>query len=160
MSNDALERLKNRQRPTVKTRDASLTSSSLDISIPRYLDKEDSEQLERRSSAAEGESQSALAMQISSSLDISTSGKGENYLKTKQSTLRLEIGISDRLSQLCKDNGISREVFIEALFQYYQADVEAWQQILSEAKKRADYRLEIANRKRAQSMMKRFNPSP
>ena len=160
MSNDALERLKNRQRPTVKTRDASLTSRSADTSMSRCLDSEMSEQLEGRKPSTEGESSSGPPIQLSSSLDSSTSGLAENSLKTKQSTLRLEIGISESLSQLCKDNGISREVFIEALFQYYQADGEAWQQILTEAKKRADYRLEIANRKRAQSMMKRFNPSP
>ena len=36
MSEDALERLKQRQRPSVPTRDASLTSSSPDISTSRY----------------------------------------------------------------------------------------------------------------------------
>jgi hypothetical protein len=38
--NDALARLRNRQRPTVPNRDASLTSGSEDISTSRNQDSE------------------------------------------------------------------------------------------------------------------------
>lgn len=124
MSDDALERLKKRQRPNVPQRDATLTSGSVDTSIPGYLDK-----------------------QVSRKLD---------ELKTKQSTLRLEAEISDRLMEACQVNGISREVLIEALFQHYQADEQAWSAILAEAKRRAEVRVQIANMKRAKSMMQRF----
>lgn len=77
-------------------------------------------------------------------------------LKTKQSTLRLEAEISDRLMEACQVNGISREVLIEALFQHYEADEQAWSAILAEAKRRAEVRVQIANMKRAKSMMQRF----
>jgi hypothetical protein len=155
MSNDALERLKNRSRPTVKSRDASLISSSLDTSTSRHPDNEVSDSLDSQSSHVVEEN---ADFRPSPQRKDTTTKKSEQGLKTKQSTLRLEIGISARLSQICQDNSISREVFLEALLEYYQATPEIWQSILTEAKKRAEYRLEIANRKRAQSMMKRFNP--
>lgn len=124
MSNDALERLKQRQRPTVPIRDASLTSESVDTSISRHI--------ELKQPQIQGE------------------------LITKQSTLRLEAQLSDRLSAVCRDNGISREVFIEALFQYYESNPQEWQAILTEAKSRGEQRQQVANFRRAQSMMERF----
>jgi hypothetical protein len=126
MSNDALERLKQRQRPTVKSRDASLISSSTDISTSRYQDTQ-------------------------KSLDPA------EPLKTKQTTLRLEVGLSERLSEVCQANGISREVFLEALFEHYETEREARQEILAEAQKKASHRMQIANLKRARSMMQRFS---
>ena len=132
MSDDALERLKTRKRPSVQSRDASLTSGSIDNSVP-------------------------------SSIDISTSRyqdkaiPGTLEIQTKQTTLRLEAGISDRLIAVTRKNGISREVLIEAVFEHYEADPQAWGEILAEAKKRAEQRTKLANIKRAKSMMQRFS---
>ena len=126
MSNDALERLKKRQRPNVPSRDASLSSPSQDISTSRYQDTQ-------------------------------ISGKQPEQLLTKQSTLRLEASLSQRLSEVCQDNGLSREVLIEALFEHYSNDSEAWQAILAEAKRRGERRMQMANLKRAKSMMQRFS---
>ena len=138
MSDDALERLKKRPRPSVPSRDASI-SASADISTSGY--------------------------QESPSVDISTSGYQENQvsrqepeeLLTKQSTLRLEASLSQRLSEVCQNNGISREVLIEALFEHYSNDDQAWQAILMEAKRRGERRMIVANIKRAKSMMQRFS---
>jgi hypothetical protein len=127
MSNDALERLKNRNRPVVKSRDTSLKKSP-DISISRNLEERKPE-------------------------------KQDILLKTKQTTLRLEERVSKELSELCQENGFCREVFIEALIEYYQKHSQELKEVISEANKKADLRMEIANKKRAQSMMKRFNPS-
>ncbi len=133
MSNDALERLKKRQRPNVPSRDASLSSPSQDISTSRYQDT-----------------------QISGDQDTQISGKQPEQLLTKQSTLRLEASLSQHLSEVCQDNGLSREVLIEALFEHYSNDPEAWQAILAEAKRRGERRMQMANLKRAKSMMQRF----
>ena len=137
---DALERLKNRSRPIVPDRDASLSPSSVtstiqDISTSGILDS-----LESRVSDA----------RIPSSQEI------EQSLQTKQSTLRLEVGVSDRLQDLCRENGICREVLIEAMFGYCEANTEALQAVLAEAKVKNDHRQQIANQKRAKSMMQRF----
>jgi hypothetical protein len=134
MSNDALERLKKRQRPNVPSRDASLSSPSQDISTSRYQDT-----------------------QISGDQDTQISGKQPEQLLTKQSTLRLEASLSQHLSEVCQDNGLSREVLIEALFEHYSNDSEAWQAILAEAKRRGERRMQMANLKRAKSMMQRFS---
>ncbi|AFZ15714.1 hypothetical protein Cri9333_4959 (plasmid) [Crinalium epipsammum PCC 9333] len=125
MSDDALERLKTRKRPSVQSRDASLISSSVDISTSRYQE---------------------------------TVIPGNREIQTKQTTLRLEAGISDRLMAVTRKNGISREVLIEAVFEHYEADPQAWGEILAEAKKRAEQRTKLANIKRAKSMMQRFSP--
>ena len=135
MSNDALERLKNRNRPVVKSRDTSL-KGSLDISTSRNLDNS-----------------------IAGKQNISNSGKQDISLKTKQTTLRLEERVSKELSQICKESGFCREVFLEALIEYYQNHSQELEEVLTEARKKADLRMEIANQKRAKSMMKRFNPS-
>src|SRR4028119_2508472 len=124
MSNDALERLKNRQRPNVPNRDTSL-SPSVDISTSGYQENQVSRQ-------------------------------EPEQLLTKQSTLRLEASLSQRLSEVCQNNGISREVLIEALFEHYSNDHQAWQAILAEAKRRGEHRMQVANIKRAKSMMQRF----
>lgn len=153
MSNDALERLKQRQRPTVPMRDASLVSESFDTSIPVNIDTSIPKNLEIQ------ESQSFQAVEDTSTSRYLEVKKSQNLLEqiqTKQSTLRLEAQLSDRLSTVCRENGISREVLLEALFQHYESEPKAWKKILDEAKRRGDVRQQLANFKRAQSMMQRF----
>jgi hypothetical protein len=135
---DALERLKSRNRPTVPNRDASLTPaipSTQDISTSRNLDSQVSTNVEAQKSAIQDTVQS---------------------LETKQTTLRLEQGMSDRLQSFCRENDICREVLIEAMFEYCEANSEALQAVLAEAKGKNDHRQQIANQKRAKSMMQRF----
>jgi hypothetical protein len=142
---DALERLRNRNRPTVPTRDASLISAapappastppstiSFDISTSRYPDSE-------VSTVPEAKPQ-----------------ESEPPLQTKQSTMRLEQGLSDRLQEVCRENSISREVLIEALFEYGEAHPDVLKAVLSQAKLKNEHRQQIANLKRAKSMMEKF----
>jgi hypothetical protein len=90
-------------------------------------------------------------------LDKPISGNPPEQLLTKPSTLRLEANLSQRLSEVCQDNSISREVLIEALFEHYSNDPEAWKAILASAKERGKRRMLLANLKRAKSMMQRFS---
>ncbi len=144
---DALDRLRNRPRPTVPSRDASLMPSapvtppstvSFDIVTSRYPD-----------------SQAAMspdAPAARSSQPIAP----EPQLVTKQSTMRLEQGLSDRLQAVCRDNGLSREVLIEALFEYGESHPEIMEAVLTVAKTKNEQRQQIANQKRAKSMMQKF----
>lgn len=136
---DALERLKNRNRPSVPSRDTSLTVatsfSSQDISISRNLEIE--------------------AVTTPEEQKFGLSGN-EQPLQTKQSTLRLEIGVSDRLQNLCRENAICREVLIEAMFEYCEESSEVLQTVLTKAKGKNEHRQQLANQKRAKSMMQRF----
>lgn len=129
---DALERLKQRNRPSVKSRDTSLDTGSLDTSIPRTQVSEIPE----------------------TSLNQTTVSK--QPLQTKQSTLRLEQGVSDRLQDMCRKNGICREVLIEAMFEYCEANPEFLSVVLTEAIAKNDYRQQVANMRRAKSMMQKF----
>jgi len=119
---DALERLKNRSRPSVPNRDAG--------------------SLEPQKSAIV-ETQKPMSQDVV-------------QLQTKQTTLRLEQGMGDRLQDVCRENDICREVLIEAMFEYCEANPEAIQAVLIEAKGKNDHRQQIANQKRAKSMMQRF----
>ena len=170
MSNDALERLKNRQRPTVPKRNATLTSSNQDIQISGSPDiNNDYQELESNNKGIINPKQRFEAsetktiidpkkrFEVSTNKDISISRNPDDLLKTKQTTLRLELGLSDRLSDICKVNKISREVFIEALFEYYETHHEVEGEILTNAISKAEYRTEIANLKRAKTMMEKFN---
>lgn len=172
MSDDALERLKKRNRPTVKSRDTSLissqdtqTSSNLDNEIARNLDNLESGKggddlgiTLIESNIPEDRSKSNLDNQTSTHSDISTSRHKDIMLKTKQTTLRLEEGISKELSELCKEAGFGREVFIEALFEYYQQHQDDLAEVMAEAQKKAELRMEVANQKRAKSMMEKYSP--
>ena len=139
---DALERLKQRQRPTVPSRNTSLESQNLDISIPETLDNSMSRNLDTP---------------IPESLDKGMSKSQPKSLATKQTTIRLETKLLERVTKVCAKENLSREVLFEALFEHYEQDSEAWESILSQAKEKAGHRLAIANRKRAKTMMQRFN---
>ena len=62
----------------------------------------------------------------------------------------------ERLAKLCTRHGLSREVLLEALFEYYETDDDALSFIIEQAKVKADLRQAIANRKRAKTMMDKF----
>ena len=77
-------------------------------------------------------------------------------IKTKQSTIRLEQKLSQRLSQQCQEEEISREVFLEALFVYFENHKSIQSKVLQEARTRDKQRQKIANYRRAKSMIERF----
>ena len=72
---------------------------------------------------------------------------------TKQTTLRLESKVMERLSKLCAKENLSREVLIEALFEYYEQNRSAKKAILTQAKQKASQRQALANQKRAKTML-------
>ncbi len=144
---DALERLRNRNRPFVPNRDASLTpglsvSTSLDIATSGDLQKQTSE---------------SPVLQVSQPMTVREPLiEVEEPLKTKQTTLRLEQGVSDRLQNLCREYEICREALIEAMFEYCEGHPNIVSEVLAEATAKNEQRHQIANQKRAKSMMRRF----
>lgn len=166
---DALARLRNRQRPTVPDRDASLNSKSLDILTSGNQDSQNSDSSASLSTkAGQGADTELLAIskpeastpktssdKRHSDIETSTLPEVESF-DTKQSTLRLEAVLSDRLQSLCRSEGICREVLLEALFESFEVDADSQQEILLAAQAKNEHRQHIANLKRAQSMMKRF----
>ena len=138
MSQDALERLRHKAKPKVESRELPI--------IP---------------SANESQDLNSQEIEISTLKDSSLSSKQKPdrsclEIETKQSTIRLEKQLSQKLFQQCRQEEISREVFIEALFIYYENHKTVQSKVLQEARKRDEQRQEIANYRRAKSMIERF----
>lgn len=64
--------------------------------------------------------------------------------------------VGDRLQEVCRDNGLSREVLIEALFEYGEAHPEVMSTVLKAAQLKNEHRQQIANLKRSKSIMEKF----
>lgn len=209
---DALERIKNRQRPEVPKRDPSIASSTietvdsslsdildadkhklLDIQISTLPDHDnnqiDTERLLSRSLDAsqikisaqglkevaanvkivDSSTHSDLETDIPKSLDIqiSTPLKLEDrkisgdpspvVFEVKQTTIRLEKAINNKLQALCHQEEICREVLIEAMFLEMENTPKFYNRIMIQAQERQMKRTAIANRKRAFSMMQRLS---
>lgn len=199
---DALDRIRQRQRPKVAPRDATLTSPRQDIQTSGHTDmlplpdietqsdepessgskdmqisrRQDSgEEQKRRDrttpgmqaiqgpkrvgiTAAEASLNKADSRDATASrhIDIQTHRPQEDELQTKRSTFRLEAGLIDRLHTFCRRRGISREVLIEAMYEYVERDPEVLAQVVAAASEKNEYRQQLANRKRAESMMSKF----
>ncbi len=159
MSNDALDRIRQKKRPAVPSRNATTESSiSQNSSATNNQDTDTaSSQVSEDSINQSTEISNTQSNKASRSLDTKTSRHQESkILKTKASTLRLEQSIATDLTTLCKQQGISREVLIEAMFLYCQNHPDVLELVLEQAKARHLQRQEISNRKRADTMMKRF----
>ena len=161
MNQDALERLRNKAKPTVQSRDLSTIpsvsnneQSSLDqLTVnPNYPDTSNSSSLDVEISTAR-DADTISPSSTPAGGELSSSGMDP---KTKQSTIRLEQELSQKLSQKCQLEEISREVFLEALFVYFENHKSMQSKVLQEARKRDKQRQKIANYRRAKSMIERF----
>jgi hypothetical protein len=184
---DALKRLQQRQRPKVAPRDASLTPKPLDIQTSRHTDIQTSETLDTSSSSPvhpEVETPREQDIQTSRHTDSANSRAQPDFntpvvpdtlksrhteakthkslddeLQTKRSTFRLEADLIERLHTFCRRQGLSREVLIEAMYEFMEAHPEAMDQVVAQAQEKNEYRQQLANRKRAEAMMSKFGGS-
>jgi hypothetical protein len=160
---DALERIKNRQRPEVPKRDPGLTSTTsqnIDTLISRYPDIQIST-LDDNSPTVQATDTSVLVGDLAldrsdSHSDIQISTLPDRVATpVKQTTLRLEKAVSDDLQALCNQEQICREVLIEAMFIELLNAPELRERIIDRATERQRKRTAEANHKRAVSMMHR-----
>lgn len=130
---DALERLR-RQRPSVPARTADIQAleSSPKVQISTYPD-----------------------IQISTPPDIQTAQNPTSF-EVKQTTLRLEKTIAQELATLCQQEGICREVLVEALWIQAQGQADVLKTVLPLAQERQQQRFQVANQKRAKAMADKF----
>ncbi len=157
---DALSRLKNRQRPKVTPRSTQVTQKVVDIQTPRHTESgSESTDISIPEPSADI-SESRHTDIAESSADVLKSRhievEAQPELEVKRSTFRLEVGLINRLHQHCKENGISREVLIESMFEYMEANPGAMAQVMTVAEEKNAHRQQLANRKRAQAMMDKF----
>ena len=164
---DALERLKRKNRPKVTPRNTQVERGSEDIQTHRHTGSETHENAAiagARTADVEGHSLSRdKDVQVSRHIDsqarsISSPNSFADVeeLEVKRSTFRMEVGLIGRLHRLCQDNGISREVMIESMFEYVEKNPDALDQVIEVAKSKNEYRQQLANRKRAKSMIEKF----
>lgn len=88
--------------------------------------------------------------------DIQAPGFLDDPFPTKRSTFRLEADLIERLHTFCRRHGLSREVLIEAMYEYMEDHPDAMEQVVAQAQAKNEHRQQIANRKRAESMINRF----
>jgi len=162
MNQDALERLRNKAKPTVQSRDLS-TIPSVSNDEQSSLGKPPVNQ----GTAIDISDSGNQDIEISTSIDVNKTSpssvpafnglsSSSMELKTKQSTIRLEQELSQKISQKCQSEEISREVFLEALYVYFENHKSIQSKVLQEARKRDKQRQKIANYRRAKSMIERF----
>jgi hypothetical protein len=158
---DALERIKNRQRPAVPKRDPGLTSATsanIDVSVSRNLDIQistppDVHVSDRSTHPSTSDNLNLENEQVRHpDLQIPTLPE-EASIPVKQTTLRLEKAVSEELQALCNRNQICREVLIEAMFLELLNAPELQERVVGRAIERQRKRTAAANHKRAVSMM-------
>jgi hypothetical protein len=162
---DALDRIRKKQRPKVQPRSTQVDQKSEDIQISRHTQSdavEESEPISENMSESledgnflESKELSHIYASTYRHTDLNMSDTPEEA-EVKRSTFRLEAELINRLHRLCKDAGISREVFIEAMFEHIETHPPALNQVLVNAAMKHEHRLQLANRKRAASMVKKF----
>lgn len=106
----------------------------------------------------EGDEDNSEHLYVSTSghIDIQTSKSLDDPFPTKRSTFRLEAKLIERLHGFCRRHGLSREVLIESMYEYMEDHPEAMEQVVAQAQAKNEYRQQVANRKRAESMISRF----
>ncbi|WOD37350.1 hypothetical protein [Nodosilinea sp. E11] len=95
-------------------------------------------------------------VETSRHIDIQTPRPLDDEPPTKRSTFRLDADLIQRLHNFCRHQGLSREVLIEAMYEYMEANPEALAQVVDNASQKHDHRQQLANRKRAEAMMSKF----
>jgi hypothetical protein len=151
---DALDRIKQRQKPKVAPRDASLTSGNSDIQPSRNTELPDMQPHPEQ--VKPSKPSSSLDIQIPRHTDTETYRHQDSEMQTERSTFRLEANLIKRLKAICQDQRLSREVLIEAMFEFVESHPETMDQVLEVAHQKHEYRQQLANRKRAEAMMNKF----
>lgn len=174
---DALDRLKRKTRPKVQPRSTQVSTASAesvsagqsqppsstyppngsaDSSTSRHIDIETSKAVADRDPSTSVPALPSLGDRLESRhTEVQTSRVLED-IDVKRSTFRLEAGLISRLHRKAQDHGISREVLVEAMYEYVEANPEAMAQVLSQAAQKNEHRQQLANRKRAQAMIEKF----
>ena len=135
MSDSVLDRIRqNRQRPAVPTRDDTLISRVQQPEAPQSLD------VVETSPEAQVPPAAPLSNDALEDLKAELAKIPET---NRHSAIVLEKELDQSLTRYCKDNRITIEVFLEAAWVHTNANPEAMEEILTEAKRR------YADRKRA-----------
>ena len=133
---DAFDRLKNRSRATVPLRDASLTKEVSDVKA-------------EFSHSVSDETPNAQAA-------FPKSEEVEEFPEVVRRTIRLEQQVDEELEQLCSRERITRETFLEAVYLVCSDKPEIFQEVLAIAKQRYRQRKTAGEKRKFQTMGKKY----
>jgi len=136
---DANSRLKARLRPSVPPRKTSLIRSSADSGGVEEQHTEQSEEASMRPKTV-----------------VAT----EKPSKLVSFTLRVDEAVGKGLKSLCSEENITKETFLEAVYQVCSEDEQIMQQVLEIAKARRQQRKEAGIIRRAKAMSKYLPEKP
>jgi hypothetical protein len=132
---DAFDRLKNRSRATVPIRDTSLT-------------KEINDEKTEVSHSVETESLNEKTVEDDT--------EAEGQFEVIRRTIRLEQTVDEALEGLCSREKVTRETFLEAAYSLCTEKPELLQEILAIAKQRYRLRKAAGERRKFQTMGKKY----
>ncbi|HEY9804559.1 MAG TPA: hypothetical protein V6D25_29775 [Leptolyngbyaceae cyanobacterium] len=149
MSDNVLNQLRNkRNRPTVEPRQDALLAQ----------EQPQPQALEQKPQQPTPVTEQVNPTASSSDTIASLKAELEKYPQTRRhSAIVLEKDLDQKLTQFCKDKGITVEVFLEAAWTVASADNELVEKITTEAKRRYDQRKRVGQIKRLITML--TNPS-
>ncbi|ACK74097.1 hypothetical protein PCC7424_5530 (plasmid) [Gloeothece citriformis PCC 7424] len=155
MSNNALDRLINKQKPKVPPRNDVVSESvsndiktqgqqELNTSLPPSDTKATPEEM-----PTSHESETSLSQDQKPKLSPDT-------FETVRNTIRIESEVDESLRQLCHEERITKETWLEAAYLYLCEKPEELAQVIQLAQERLSQRKAIADYKRAKTMQERF----
>jgi adenosine deaminase len=148
---DVFDRLKNRARPTVPTRDTSIVKEQ-DTKILN-------DGMTEFSHLANSESSDLVINEVKKGDTITPpQEQQEDLTQTFRRTIRLEQNIDTKLDVFCTTQKVTRDTFIEAAFMVCSQNEEFRREVLEEAKKRYHQRKQAGEQRKFQTMAKKINP--
>jgi hypothetical protein len=137
---DVFDRLKNRQRPIVQTRDTSIQSK------PDEVGKDEMTKV----------SHSEIAN--SSNLIVDHQPHQDEEIEISRRTVRLDMDIDKKLDSLCTTQKITRDTFIESAFILCSMNKEFMGEVIKEARQRYDQRKQIGEKRKLKTMTNKLTP--
>ncbi|PSF33903.1 hypothetical protein C7H19_19470 [Aphanothece hegewaldii CCALA 016] len=138
---NALDRLMKKQKPTVLTRiDVVKESVSHDVKTSQQQDI---------MTSISHDSKTTLSQDYQTQLN-------PDAFETVRNTIRIESTVDLELRQLCHDERITKETFLEAAYLYLTENPDGLAEVIYSAQERLQHRKAIADYKRAKTMQQRF----
>lgn len=155
--NNALNRLVSKQKPKVPPRgDVISESVNNDVKAQRQQDLDTPlPVIETEASTQENNLQISHDSKTSFSQDIKAK-IGLGTFETVRNTIRIESEVDESLRQLCHQERITKETWLEAAYLYLEVRPEELAEVIRLAQERLSQRKAIADYKRAKTMQERF----
>ena len=177
MTDSAIERLKNRQRKKVTTRNASLnqdnhknintsSKSNSSDSIPQVSqslsESNSNDSISQVSQSLSGSNSNDSIPQVSQSLSGSNSSDSISQVSLStdnepvRRTIRLDPKVDEYMDTLCKANKVTKETLFEAAILVCSNNQKTLKKVIANAQDRYSNRKRIGEMKKLQTMNRKF----